>query len=725
MLILFLVFAVTACANDDSKSHKDDTTAAITTPENTGGSDTGEPEDTTDDTTTTPSDTAEPPVTTDADHVHTFNQKNTDTKFVAKKATCQSRAVYYYSCECGTRGTKTFIAGSVGKHEFVQRNTDIKYLRAVADCTHGTLYYYSCICGMRGNELFDDGGQLDHNYTVKDTSAKYLKATASCKAPATYFFSCTCGHPGPTTFTVGKASEHIFDQKRYDSKYFAAPANCTTPVTYYWSCECGEVGTTTFTDGNSSPTHVYDQKVANSTYFKSGATSTKPATYYYSCACGAKGSKAFLHGSPLAFDKTIDLKNQTVTIVIPATTDDAVKNAIDTMTKELNEKLGKTFTTSTYSGGTVDENAYEIIVGVAGRTEYDNAVANLSDTEYTVTANGNKIVVAGKNSDTLVRAIATFLNNVRYEEGVVNGELNIKKDTKNAELVAFANQKNGCVEVYDVTLGRIDALSLVYSIAPGNSNYKGIADIKYRRTEKYGDVVLACYGSSKNGYAAMYKYPSGELIWSTTKPADNPHSIEYLPNGLVAVASSAGNAICLFDPADSDPNEPDYTITLTDAHGALWDEDNQVLWGIGRMNLIAYKINYKNGVITVDVDKKLSATLPEDHAHDLAADFRDKDCLIVTTASRVVVYNKVTKTFTDLLEDVDGAVTDAVKGAGTLSNGTIYYVYPDGQASVGTAWNTKTFQLAIYDDGTYILNSYVSPKGEFYKCRVFDWRYHV
>lgn len=726
MLVLFLVFAVTACVKDDSNDHKESTTTAQTTTENTtSGTDTTAPEDTSDDTTTAPEDTTEPPATTAPDHKHTFNKKNTSTKFLAKEATCLSVAEYYYSCSCGTRGTKTFKHGGLGNHKFDQVNTDIKYVRAMATCTHGTLYYYSCVCGLRGNELFDMGDVLEHNYSIQDTSEKYLKAPATCTAPATYYYSCTCGQPGPATFTVGKASGHVFDQKRYDSKYFAADANCTTPVTYYWSCVCGEIGTATFTDGTTDATHSFDQKVTTPEYLKSEATKTKPAAYYYSCVCGEKGGQSFLHGTPLPFEKTIDLKKETVTIVIPAETDDVVKKAIDTMVAELKDKLGKKFTTLEFNGESTDPNAYEIIVGNTGRIESDNETGKLSETEYSVTATGNKIVIAGGSNDAVVRAIATFLNNIQYEEGIVNGEINIKNDTKNADLVAFANQKNGYVEVYDVSLGRFDSLALVYSIAPGNSNFKGIADIKYRRTEKYGDVVLAVYGSSKKGYAAMYEYPSGNLLWETTEPADNPHSIEYLPNGLVAVASSAGNAICLFDPADSDPNAPDHTIELADAHGVLWDEDNQVLWGIGRMNLIAYKIKYVDGKITVTVDRNLTAALPDDHAHDLAADFRDKNCLIITTASKVFVYNKVSKNFTELFEDVDGAVTNAVKGAGTLPNGNIYYVYPDGKATTGKDWNTTTLNYVIFDDGTYIQEAYVSPTGNFYKCRIFDWRYHV
>lgn len=44
---------------------------------------------------------------------HTFDQKNTDIKYLAQEATLTSKARYYYSCKCGEIGTETFEYGKV------------------------------------------------------------------------------------------------------------------------------------------------------------------------------------------------------------------------------------------------------------------------------------------------------------------------------------------------------------------------------------------------------------------------------------------------------------------------------------------------------------------------------------------------------------------------------------------------------------------------------------
>ena len=42
---------------------------------------------------------------------HSYSVKNTDSLYRISKATCTSPAVYYYSCSCGEKGTKTFTHG--------------------------------------------------------------------------------------------------------------------------------------------------------------------------------------------------------------------------------------------------------------------------------------------------------------------------------------------------------------------------------------------------------------------------------------------------------------------------------------------------------------------------------------------------------------------------------------------------------------------------------------
>ena len=44
-------------------------------------------------------------------HNHVFEQKNTDTDYLAHEATCESEALFYYSCSCGQKGDETFKEG--------------------------------------------------------------------------------------------------------------------------------------------------------------------------------------------------------------------------------------------------------------------------------------------------------------------------------------------------------------------------------------------------------------------------------------------------------------------------------------------------------------------------------------------------------------------------------------------------------------------------------------
>lgn len=51
-------------------------------------------------------------------HTHSYTQKNTDSKYLKSAATCKASAVYYYSCECGAKGTETFEYGDKLTHNF-------------------------------------------------------------------------------------------------------------------------------------------------------------------------------------------------------------------------------------------------------------------------------------------------------------------------------------------------------------------------------------------------------------------------------------------------------------------------------------------------------------------------------------------------------------------------------------------------------------------------------
>ena len=49
---------------------------------------------------------------------HTYNQKIAENKYLKTSATCDSKAIYFYSCSCGDKGTTTFEYGSALGHSY-------------------------------------------------------------------------------------------------------------------------------------------------------------------------------------------------------------------------------------------------------------------------------------------------------------------------------------------------------------------------------------------------------------------------------------------------------------------------------------------------------------------------------------------------------------------------------------------------------------------------------
>lgn len=49
-------------------------------------------------------------------HIHSFDRAIEEEKYFASEATCAQRARYYYSCECGEAGERTFEVGGFAEH---------------------------------------------------------------------------------------------------------------------------------------------------------------------------------------------------------------------------------------------------------------------------------------------------------------------------------------------------------------------------------------------------------------------------------------------------------------------------------------------------------------------------------------------------------------------------------------------------------------------------------
>lgn len=282
-------------------------------------------------------------------------------------------------------------------------------------------------------------------------------------------------------------------------------------------------------------------------------------------------------------------------------------------------------------------------------------------------------------------------------------------------LVALTNQGASRLEVYDISGGKLDESSLVWSYETPKYN---IAGVKFRHSEAYGDVALMAYGKK---YARMVSYPEGELLWSTSKAADNPHSIELLPNGVIAIASSDGGEIRFFVPSGSSSGNYVASVTLADAHGVLWDDERQVLWAIGRRVLTAYRITLNSeGNVSVVEDSSCRAMIPTDYAHDLAPVYGNTNLLWISTGSSVYQFNKTTKSFSTAYNGASSVNRVGVKGIGSFNDGSMVYIYPDGAFKT---WTSQSMVLMTNTGGILTSTVLKSETGHFYKVRVWDTRY--
>ena len=91
-------------------------------------------------------------------HAHVYDRQVPTGEYLATPAGCLLPATYFYSCECGEKGTETFEYGDALGHEFTAQRATDEYLCSEADSEHPATYYYSCSrCGKAGTETFEHG----------------------------------------------------------------------------------------------------------------------------------------------------------------------------------------------------------------------------------------------------------------------------------------------------------------------------------------------------------------------------------------------------------------------------------------------------------------------------------------------------------------------------------------------------------------------------------------
>ena len=177
------------------------------------------------------------------------------------------------------------------KHAFIKMVATTEFLSEEGSCAKKTTYFYSCECGEKGTEVFEGDYAYEHVFDQKNTDSKYLKESGSCSTKALYYYSCKCGEKGNNLFDGDYANGHVFDQKNTDEKFVKEKGSCTKKASYYYSCKCGEIGTEVF-EGEFA--HDFGDKITNATTFASDSTETSATKFYNSCTiCGEKTTFEF------------------------------------------------------------------------------------------------------------------------------------------------------------------------------------------------------------------------------------------------------------------------------------------------------------------------------------------------------------------------------------------------------------------------------------------------
>ena len=196
-------------------------------------------------------------------HTHKFNLETATDKYLATAATCTEKALYYYSCSCGERGSETFEYGSPLGHSLsewkIQKEaTETEKGLKTRNCTRkGCNYSESENIPMLSHT---------HKFTAEIAAEKYFATAATCTEKAKYYYSCSCGEKGTQTFTYGAALGHSFTNYVSNNN-----ATCTKDGTKTAKCDrCNE--TDTVIDIDSKLGHEFTNYVSdnNATYEKDG-----------------------------------------------------------------------------------------------------------------------------------------------------------------------------------------------------------------------------------------------------------------------------------------------------------------------------------------------------------------------------------------------------------------------------------------------------------------------
>ena len=306
----------------------------------------------------------------------------------------------------------------------------------------------------------------------------------------------------------------------------------------------------------------------------------------------------------------------------------------------------------------------------------------------------------------------------------------VHPDLVGKRAVALTDQKNACVAVVDLDAADpTEKSALIWEWRPtaaagfaldGYANSIDEAKLCY---DSANGRWLVCVTSSA-GFFGVATYPEGECVWNGCARI-GPHSIAWLPNGNVAVASSgnsntANGGIRIYAASQGKNNAGYAEVKLESAHGVVWDDTLGVLWALGADVVCAYRIGGTDAAPTITEVTTLRAKMPHAGGHDLQADPCDPDVLWVS-GKNVLRLDKKTGKYDADFSGAETVNSGSIKAFGNFADGVMVRakatkVYKDHDTDTLVWFVPGT-------DGVLSQQSAVFSDRAFYKARIWTPEY--
>lgn len=287
-------------------------------------------------------------------------------------------------------------------------------------------------------------------------------------------------------------------------------------------------------------------------------------------------------------------------------------------------------------------------------------------------------------------------------------------DHPDKKWVALVDQETTSVRVYDLEEGDCREGSEVWHFhAPWKNKFQ---DIRLR--EWNGREVLAA--ACDTFYACIIDIETKEVLWSSHECGDNPHSIELLPCGVVAVGATTGRELHFFDLNGESPSRPAACYASHDFHGLLYDPEADRLWAWGDSTLHLLKVERADGGVSYSVEATYTADTRWGHdLQPVSGSFGRR--LWLTNHPLVMQFDVPTSAFTT---DYPGAETISdvnTKAIGSYADGTVISMVQEGGF---LPWTSYTIRVFTPGETGFTRRDIPIPGRASYKCRAWTANYY-